>query len=67
VQIQTDLESSSAYVVDFATVVQVVVVSVSYALWSLIILIFSLCKERQFLLVYKQLSSSVNSFGYCIS
>jgi hypothetical protein len=32
VQIQTDLESSSAYVVDFATVVQVVVVSVSYAL-----------------------------------
>jgi hypothetical protein len=67
VQIQTDLESSSAYVVDFATVVQVVVVSVSYALLSLIILIFSLCKERQFLLVYKQLSSSVNSFGYCIS
>jgi hypothetical protein len=62
IQIQTDLESSSAHVVDFVTVVQAVVISVSCALSCLTILVFSLCKERWILLVYKQPSSVVNSF-----
>jgi hypothetical protein len=62
VQIQADLESSSARFVDFATVVRVAVNSVSCAPSSLTIPIFSLCKERWFLLVYEQPSSGVNSF-----